>query len=353
MTEKEKEEKKEKKIKPVTMVYSVAVILVAYLIIIGIMIYLLGMNNFLVQKTAAIIPYPAALVDKKIITLTDLSSRVLAAKKFYESQDFSAVGFRIDFSTDDGKRRLFVKEKDILDKMIEDAAIEREAKKRNIVVTSEMISQEVERKMQEYGSNKEVEEKMASLYGWTTEDFKKNIVKPDIYQQKLYDEFRKSDEGFVKAKEKIETAQKELKDSKNFEIVVGKYSEGDSAKNRGDLGWFSQDEMLPEIAKVAFSLDKGKTSDIIESALGYHIIKIEEKKTENDEEKVHIRQIFVRVPYFSQWLADQEKEMDIFIPLKGFFWDKDKSATEFKDEEMRKFQEKMKNDSSGDISVLF
>jgi parvulin-like peptidyl-prolyl isomerase len=39
-----------------------------------------------------------------------------------------------------------------------------------------------------------------------------------------------------------------------------------------DLGWFQQGQMVPAFEKAAFGLEIGKTTEVIESPLGFHII---------------------------------------------------------------------------------
>ena len=346
-------EKKDKKVKAVTIAYSAVIFVVAFLLLVGITIYGFGKENALTIKSAQIIPFPAAFLGYDTISLNDLNNRTVSVKRFYESQDFSSLGMRVDFNTDDGKKRLQIKEKAILNKMIEDKIIKREAKKRGIVLSSEIISQEVDRKMKEYGSENYLKENMARLYGWDIADFENYIVKPDMYRDKLAENIKKNDPEYKKAKEKITKAQTELKNGSAFADTVKKYSEGESAKNGGSLGWFRADQMLPEIALTAFSLEKGKTSDIIESAVGYHLIKVEDKKEENGENIIKISQIFVRVSPISEWLANQEKNTKIFIPLKDYFWNKDSLSVEFKSEEMKKFEENVLQNPSDDASMMF
>ncbi|MFA6048293.1 MAG: peptidylprolyl isomerase [Parcubacteria group bacterium] len=342
-----------KKVKGVTMAISFLVIILIFLAVTEIWVYFLGINNIFVRKVAAIVPYPAAIADNKIISVSSLDKNLEAARKFYESQDFSDVGMRIDFSTPDGKKRLKIKERRILTKMIEDAIIEKEANRRGIKLTDKDVANEVSQKIEQYGSRDLLTENMKNLYGWDIKDFEENIVKPDMYARKLYENMRANDDGFTKAAAKIKQAKAELDKSKDFESVVAKYSEGDSVKDRGDLGWFSSDEMLPEISQAVTGLEKGKTSEIIESSLGYHIIRVEDKKTENNIDKFHIRQIIVRVPTLAQWLSQKEKEIRIFSTMKGYQWNENIGEAQFTNKDLGAFEDNLQKNSADDISVMF
>ena len=361
MTKKEKNEKEEteksqpeeKKVKGATAAISFLVIVIIFLAIIELWIYFFGISNPLVGKIASVVPYPAAIVDNKIVSAFTLNKNLEAARSFYENQNFSDLGLRIDFSTPDGKKRLKIKERRILTKMIEDALIEKEANERGIKLTDEEIASEVSRKIEQFGSKQVLEENMDKLYGWEMKDFEKNIVKPDMYAQKLYEDMRAKDESYAKPLAKIKQAKEDLDKAKDFESVVPKYSEGDSVKDRGDLGWFGADEMLPEIAEAVSNLEKGKTSGIIESSLGYHIIRLEDKKTENDVEKFHLRQIFVRIPTMAQWLSQKEKEVRIFSTIREYQWNENIGEIQFTNKELKAFEENLEKNYTDDISVIF
>jgi peptidyl-prolyl cis-trans isomerase C len=88
-----------------------------------------------------------------------------------------------------------------------------------------------------------------------------------------------NEESKAKAKKKIEEIEKKLKGGADFAKLAKEESEdpGSAAKG-GDLGFFSKGQMVPAFEKTAFTLGLGKTSPIVESDFGFHIIKVWEKK---------------------------------------------------------------------------
>jgi len=65
----------------------------------------------------------------------------------------------------------------------------------------------------------------------------------------------------------------------DFQALAEKYSRDPSAKtNRGDLGFFPRDRMVPEFTNVAFNGSKGSIMGPIKTDFGYHLIKIIDKK---------------------------------------------------------------------------
>ena len=101
--------------------------------------------------------------------------------------------------------------------------------------------------------------------------------------------------------DKIRSIKKRLESGESFEELAKKYSESPESAQGGDLGFISKGS-LTELAfeQKAFSLAPGQTSEPFETHLGFHIINCMARQ----ENKVHIRQIFIKV-------APSKQQMDL------------------------------------------
>lgn len=122
----------------------------------------------------------------------------------------------------------------------------------------------------------------------------KNIIeeREDLAEEKLkkfYDENKdkykietvRARHILIKEEDKAKEVLDRIKKGEDFAKLAGEYSiDPGSAKKGGDLGFFQRGVMVPEFEKAAFSLEKGKVSDLVKTQFGYHIIKVEEKKVQ-------------------------------------------------------------------------
>ncbi len=70
-----------------------------------------------------------------------------------------------------------------------------------------------------------------------------------------------------------EVYEEVMKDPSRFEEIAKEKSEDPTAEKGGDLGWFYRKDMAPEFAEAAFKLKKGQISKPVKTVFGYHIIK--------------------------------------------------------------------------------
>lgn len=86
------------------------------------------------------------------------------------------------------------------------------------------------------------------------------------------------------AEEKIKKVEKELAKGAKFSTLAKKYSDDEgSAENGGDLGLVSKGMMVKPFEEALFNLKKGQLSEVVRSEFGFHIIKLDEIKTEKIE----------------------------------------------------------------------
>ena len=90
----------------------------------------------------------------------------------------------------------------------------------------------------------------------------------------------KTDAEVEETRKKAEDVLKQARSGANFTDLAKKYSEDPGSKDKGgDLGWIVQGQTVPEFQTVAFSLEKGKISDLVKTQYGFHIIKVLDKET--------------------------------------------------------------------------
>jgi peptidyl-prolyl cis-trans isomerase C len=63
------------------------------------------------------------------------------------------------------------------------------------------------------------------------------------------------------------------------ELARQKSKDPGAAAEGGDLGWFGKDQMVSEFADTAFKMAKGQVSEPVKTQFGWHVIKVEDKRT--------------------------------------------------------------------------
>lgn len=309
--------------------------------------YFAPRDNSLVRKVTHVFPYPIVWVDGSFITERALAQNMDSVKRFYENQDFSSLGLRVDFSTEEGQKRLQVREREVLNKMVEDASFKHIAKKYNITVTEDEVKDDIKSRIDAYGTGSEVEQNLERLYGWNIKEFAQKVVTPAIYQSKLQAVYE-SEVDQSEARKKIEAAEQELAKNTNFADVARKYSEGSTGQNGGSLGWFQLTDLAPELQDTVKNAPIGKASPIVESSLGFHIILVEETKADGDVTLYRLSQIFVKKTVFSNWLTKEIQDLNVFVWSPFYRWNQERAQVDFKEESWQQFEQSVYENSAQD-----
>lgn len=102
-----------------------------------------------------------------------------------------------------------------------------------------------------------------------------------------------------------------LNAGEEWAALASEYSQDTSNKdNAGDLDWFPRGMMVPEFEEVAFSLEPGQTSELVETNFGFHIIQVLEKGTRELDEGTYSS---MKQQAFSAWLEEQRAAAETTI----------------------------------------
>jgi len=166
---------------------------------------------------------------------------------------------------------------------------QRESYVLDYLIDAKLVAKQAEK--DKFGTGAEFERKMAYYRDKVMmEGLLSKIAKEagsDAAMRKVYDEAKggqKPEEEvsarhiLVENENDAKAALKRVKGGEDFAKVADAVSKDPGSKG-GDLGWFSKDRMVPEFAEAAFKLKKGEISDPVKSQFGWHIIKLDDRRT--------------------------------------------------------------------------
>ncbi|MBP0617169.1 peptidylprolyl isomerase [Jiella mangrovi] len=108
----------------------------------------------------------------------------------------------------------------------------------------------------------------------------------------------------LKTKEEAEAVIKALNDGADFDKLAKEKSTGPSGPDGGDLGFFSQGQMVPAFEKAAFALKPGEyTKEPVQTQFGWHVIEVVETRDAPaptfDQVKDQLKQLVLREKYMA------------------------------------------------------
>ena len=84
----------------------------------------------------------------------------------------------------------------------------------------------------------------------------------------------------VKTEDEAKKVEERLAKGEDFAKIANEVSQDPgSGKQGGDLGFFGRGQMVPAFEEAAFKLEPGKVSAPVKTQFGFHVIKLEEKRT--------------------------------------------------------------------------
>ncbi len=220
----------------------------------------------------------------------------------------------------------------IIEKLIMEKLIAEEAEKLKISISDEELKEAVEKSISDMGGQESFDEFLSNMN--LTREFYESNLKKELLVQKHKEEFigaititdedaqaffdeNKDASTIVRASHILVATEDEgkaildrLNNGEDFATLATLESlDSVSAANGGDLDYFGKGKMIAEFEEVAFALEEGETSDLVKTEVGYHIIRVTEKKDSFEELKGEILELLKETKYLEsiQKLRDDAK----------------------------------------------
>lgn len=249
-----------------------------------------------------------AVVNDEVITQAELDAFL---RPLYEEYSQQYSGEELVKLVQEARQKL-------LSQLIEDKIVYQEAVKEGIVVTEEDVDKELEdfkRRMEKPGDL----ELMLEKEGMSLKGFREKLRKQSMIRQIHDREIRakvivspldvenfykansekftlkervkvrsltvkKSEEARAKgipdekAQRKIADLKQKIAEGQDFERLVRNFSEDSHAPQGGTGDWIERGGMIESVDEVLFKTPVGQVTGIVETPIGYHIFRVEEKE---------------------------------------------------------------------------
>ena len=111
---------------------------------------------------------------------------------------------------------------------------------------------------------------------------------------------------------KLMSLKKRIKNGEDFAFLASLYSDDPgSSKVGGDLGFVSKGKLVPEFESVAFRLQEGELSEVVETKYGFHLIQMVERLGQ----QFNIRHILIKPKISNESIKEAQFKLDSIITL--------------------------------------
>lgn len=286
------------------------------LIMISLLIFTLTISGCTSKNEEGLV----ARVNKEEVTEEEFELEFQLFKNAYEKQYGEDVMTQVGENGETFEEKL---KNDIIEKLIIEKLLFKEAKDKKITVTDDELKEEIKLAIDSIGGQEEFEEylKQNEL---TEEILEENLRKEMLIQRygekfnsetvitdeeaKKYFEENKEDLVVIQASHiLVETEEegknilKKLEEGEEFAaLALIESIDSVSAMNGGNLGYFTKGVLPVEFEDVAFSLKPGETSELVKTEVGYQIIHVEDRKDTYEDLEDNLKKLLVENKYMEK-----------------------------------------------------
>tara|TARA_B100000886_G_C20423282_1_gene492606 strand:- start:1386 stop:2711 length:1326 start_codon:yes stop_codon:yes gene_type:complete len=109
---------------------------------------------------------------------------------------------------------------------------------------------------------------------------------------------------------KLKGFKKRIQNGEDFSFLASLYSDDPGSANvGGDLGFMKKGKLVPKFESVAFRLQEGELSDIVETKFGFHLIQMVKRRGQ----EFNVRHILIQPKISSKSIKNAKNKLDSII----------------------------------------
>jgi len=243
-------------------------------------IYKLGWSSGFSKMIVAVIPYPAATVNGKLI-------------RFSEYLDYVETLSRGGVIDDNPVLYEDVKG-DVLDNLVRGELLRQIAVDYNVEVSNEEIENKLAELQAVNGSLQEMKDRLLNELGWTLADYKSRVLVPIIRFEKLTELILNDNSIQQERTDYAEETLGKIRAGFEFAAIANQVSQDPSALYGGDLGYLLPEDFPTDVAQQIFWIAEGETTEVMDLGDAYYIYKVSEIVDTGVAEQRHVWVIVIR-----------------------------------------------------------
>lgn len=191
-----------------------------------------------------------------------------------------------------------------------------------LTVSSSDVEQAYQAQLTQTGQPEQIAQTIRRLYNWSPEEFKQNVIRTVVAQDKLQSKLSFDDSLNTTSRQQADRVLALVKaGQQSFEDLAKAYSDDAYGAQGGDLGFVPRGSQDKVIEDAAFSLPIDSVSGLLHTKFGFHIIKVVERKTVDGQDQAHLKQIFIAAPSVDQFLTTAMAKQRVWVWLPRIAWD--------------------------------
>jgi peptidyl-prolyl cis-trans isomerase SurA len=304
--------------------------------------------------TFSAVPHASILLDRVVAVV---NKEVITWSELYKAMEFEAATQIKNLNEEERKRLFKENEVSFLENLVNMRLQLQEARNLGIDVTQNEITETIDNIQKKYSMTQADFTESLKKEGMTLEEYKKRLSEQILINKLITHQIRnkivvsdaevngymeankeifrgsekyrlrqiffKKPEGNIDKKtveEKAAEVIKKLKDGEDFSALARIYSEDSSARLGGDLGFVNKDLLAKEFTEVLSGMNVGDYSTPFWTEKGLHIIRLDEKVSAQNFDKVkeEVRKQLVEEHFsekYRNWIKGMREKAYIEIRL--------------------------------------